>query len=64
MNSPERPPDIRLSVRETLEFLRIIESETNARPRRLLDYWATPDNLGPHTARILNETLGTLWRSK
>lgn len=59
----DQPPDMRLSVREQLEFMRIIDQETNLPARRLLDYWAHHDDLGPHAERLLAATFKLMWRS-
>lgn len=59
----DQPPDTRLTVREQLEFMQVINHETNTPARRLLDYWAQPDDLGPHAQRLLTETFKLLWRT-
>lgn len=56
-------PAIRLSVREQLAFMRIVQHETNEAGRRMLDIWARPGDAGPHAGRVLTETFRLLWRT-
>lgn len=56
-------PAIRLPVREQLNFMRIIDHETNHHGRRLLDIWARPEDARPHAERILTETFRLMWRT-
>jgi hypothetical protein len=56
-------PAIRLTTREQLDFLRIIQHETTETGRRILDRWAQPNNAHPHAERALTETFKLLWRT-
>lgn len=64
MTPGDQRPVIRLSVREQMRFLLIVDRETRRPARRLLDLWARPEDLGPHAERMLTETLRAMWRTK
>lgn len=59
----DHQPAIRLSVREQLAFMRIVQHETNEAGRRMFDIWARPADTHPHADRILTETFRLLWRT-
>lgn len=59
----DQRPEIWLPVREQLAFMRIVDRETNAPGRRLLDRWAQPEDLGPNAERLLAETFKLMWRT-
>jgi hypothetical protein len=61
-DDPDKQPAPDLTDEEQHAFDRIIERETNENARRLLDYWARPEDLGPHAGRLLAETFTMLWR--
>jgi hypothetical protein len=64
MASPgDQRPAIWLTVREQLAYSRIVQHETNAPGRRLLDIWARPEDLGPNAERMLTETFRLMWRT-
>jgi hypothetical protein len=64
MASPgDQRPAIWLPVREQLAYSRIVQHETNAPGRRLLDIWARPEDLGPNAEKLLTETFRLMWRT-
>ncbi|WUH94578.1 hypothetical protein OG900_33480 [Streptomyces sp. NBC_00433] len=63
MTPGDQRPVVRLSVWEEMRFLLIIDRETHRPPRRLLDLWAGPGDLGGHADRLLDETLRAMWRT-
>lgn len=62
-NGSGRLPSARLSLRERITFMRIIDHETNPHGRRMLDTWARPGDARPHADRLLGETLKLMWRT-
>lgn len=64
MRPGDQRPVIRLSVREQMRFLLIVDRETRRPARRLLDLWAQAEDLGQHAERMLTETLRAMWRTK
>jgi hypothetical protein len=62
MTPGDHRPVIRLSVREQMRFLLIVDRETHRPARRLLDLWAQPEDLGPHAEALLTETFRAMWR--
>lgn len=58
----DHQPAIRLSAREQLAFMRIVQRETNQAGRRMLGAWAQPGD-PRDTDRLLAETFRLLWRT-
>lgn len=58
-----RPHPARLTLAEQIAWLRIVQTETHAGPRRLIARWAVPGDLHPHARRLLDETLRRMWRT-
>jgi hypothetical protein len=56
-------PAIRLSVREQLAFMRLVDRETHPAGRRLLDTWARPEDATRQVGSVLDETFKLMWRS-
>lgn len=59
-----RPDPVQLTLGEQVAWLRIVEAETHRGPRRLIAKWAAPGDLHPDAARLLDETLREMWRSR
>jgi hypothetical protein len=59
-----RPHGARLTLTEQVAWLRIVQAETHAGPRRLLARWAQPGDLHPCARRLLDETLRRMWRTR
>lgn len=57
------PDPARLTLREHVVWLRIVQAETHPGPRRLIARWARPGDLGPCAVRLLDATLAAMWRT-
>lgn len=63
VGGPEQETLPMIPLREQIEFQEIVQRSTNSETRRMLDWWAQPDDARVgETGGVLDQTLSKLWR--